>query len=138
MNYQRGVQFQRGRGFGSILSGLFRTVFPILKNIMKSPVTKKILTSAKNSAIDAGIGLASDVLSGSNVKKSIKNRSVGVVQKIGSIIKKEVSNKKPNITPPKNKTPKKSKKRGLGRKKPVQNTKRLKFEDVFDEEDEQD
>lgn len=72
---QRG-SLQRGRGIGSTLRSIFHGVFPAMKSmgrkLWESPVTKGILNSAKNSAIEAGINVVSDTLKGKNVGESLK------------------------------------------------------------------
>lgn len=42
------------------------------RKLWESPVTKRILNTAKNSAIEAGINVATDTLKGRNVGESLK------------------------------------------------------------------
>jgi hypothetical protein len=72
---QRG-DIQRGRGIGSTLSSMFKGVIPAMKlmghKLLESPITQKILKTAKRSAIDAGLNVAKDTLQGKNLKESLK------------------------------------------------------------------
>ena len=61
----RGTQIQRGYGLGNILGGLFRTALPILKQGAKG-LGKEVLRT--------GAEIASDALSGPNVKTAAKTR----------------------------------------------------------------
>jgi hypothetical protein len=61
-----GVENQKGHGLGSILGSLFRSATPLLKSIGKK-VGKQVLHS--------GLQVADDVLSGSNLKQSLKRRA---------------------------------------------------------------
>ena len=61
-----GASFQRGHGLGSLFGGLVRMAMPLLK------------TGAKRlgkEALKAGVGVAGDVLSGQNVKTSMKRHA---------------------------------------------------------------
>ena len=62
-----GVSVQRGHGLGSILGGLFRSAMPVLKKVGKA-VGKQVVRS--------GLDVASDVVSGTNVKESLKRRAL--------------------------------------------------------------
>jgi hypothetical protein len=91
MDYHRGRYIQRGRGFGSILSSFFRTVLPVVKSIgssiIKSPITKQVLSTARNSAIDAGLNIAADALSGENVGDSLQKHAGTVAQNIAQTVR---------------------------------------------------
>jgi hypothetical protein len=65
-----GQRIQRGHGIGSIFSGLFRTVFPILKKV--APVIGR-------KALQTGIQIASDVADGRSFKDAAKSRVMGVI-----------------------------------------------------------
>lgn len=71
-----GVPYQRGSGLGSIFRGLFRFLWPAVKNIGKS---------AGREALQAGAEIASDVLKGENIKRSAKRRGK---QALGRTIRK--------------------------------------------------
>ena len=59
-----GARMQRGHGIGSIFSGLFRSIFPVLKKV--APVIGK-------KAQQTGIDIVSDVAAGQSLKESAKN-----------------------------------------------------------------
>lgn len=61
----KGAPYQRGHGIGSFLGGLFRSVFPLLKNGAK--VFGK-------EALNAGVGLLGDLVGAQPLDESIKNR----------------------------------------------------------------
>jgi hypothetical protein len=71
----RGPYIQRGRGIGSSLTAMFKGAIPALKlfgeKIIQSPVTKEIVNTAKRSALDAGLNVASDLLKGKKIKQSV-------------------------------------------------------------------
>jgi hypothetical protein len=71
----RGPYIQRGRGIGSSLTAMFKGAIPALKlfgeKIIQSPVTKEIVKTAKRSALDAGLNVASDLLKGKKIKQSV-------------------------------------------------------------------
>lgn len=60
-----GRKYQRGHGIGNMLSGLMKSAIPLLKKSGKS-VGKHLLS--------AGMNIATDVLSGKNIKESSKKR----------------------------------------------------------------
>lgn len=62
-----GSRHQRGHGLGNILSSLFKSAAPVLK---------RGLTSLGKSALQTGISIAGDVLSGKDAKESAKSRAV--------------------------------------------------------------
>ena len=60
-----GARMQRGHGIGSLFSGLFRSIFPMLKKV--APVIGK-------KALQTGIDIVSDVAAGQSLKESAKSR----------------------------------------------------------------
>lgn len=71
MFYHRGHELQRGRGFGSILKGLYRRIVPIAKKginigkrILKSDYVKHLSNSAASAGAEALKNVAYDYLSG--------------------------------------------------------------------------
>ncbi len=82
--YYVGQQFQRGTGIGSFFKGLFRSIFPIFKSVGKE---------AAKQALTAGVGVASDYLSGADVKQSLRKRgrqAVGnTLENSGTYIKEQ-------------------------------------------------
>ena len=71
----RGPYIQRGQGFGSSLSAMFKGVIPALKlfgeKIVQSPITKEIINTGKRSLVDASLNVADDFLKGKKIKPSI-------------------------------------------------------------------
>lgn len=61
----RGVPYQRGHGIGSFLGGLFRSCLPLLSSGAKA-IGKE--------ALNAGVGLLSDMVSARPMEESIKSR----------------------------------------------------------------
>ena len=64
--YFAGARVQRGRGFGSLFSGLLRSVAPLIR---RGDV------ALGNRALTTGAPIASDVVAGQNVKKAAKRRA---------------------------------------------------------------
>jgi hypothetical protein len=76
-----GSRMQRGHGIGSIFSGLFRTIFPILKRV--APVIGR-------KALQTGIQIASDVAGGQSFGDSAKARVMNVIEEgINKIVPSE-------------------------------------------------
>lgn len=65
MNVFRGRRSQRGHGIGGVLKGLFRSAMPLIKKGAKS--LGKI-------ALETGVQVANDVMSGKKFKSSLKTR----------------------------------------------------------------
>lgn len=65
-NFYRGAHFQKGRGIGSFLGGLFRSAFPLFKAGARA-VGKE--------AWKAGLGVLSDHADDKDLKQSIKRRA---------------------------------------------------------------
>ena len=64
--YYTGARVQRGHGFGSLFSGLLRSVAPLIK--------RGALALGKR-ALTTGAQIAGDVVSGQNIKKATKRRA---------------------------------------------------------------
>ena len=58
----------KGRGLGSVLSGLLRTAVPLLKKGGKALLKE---------GVRSGLGVAQDILSGKNIKSALKGRAKG-------------------------------------------------------------
>jgi hypothetical protein len=71
----RGPFIQRGRGIGSTLSAVFKDVVPAVKvmgqKVVDSPITQKVVKTAKRSALEAGLNVATDVLEGRDFEESL-------------------------------------------------------------------
>ena len=65
MPVYHGSQMQRGHGLGSVLSGLFRNVWPLIRNDLRS---------LGKQALKTGVNVANDVVAGSSFKDSARNR----------------------------------------------------------------
>ena len=63
--YRGSTGLQRGYGLGGLLGGLFRSAIPILK---------KGVMAVGREALQSGIDIAQDVMSGQNVKTATKRR----------------------------------------------------------------
>ena len=129
MSYHRGPIIQRGKGLGSLLSSLFRKVVPAItsigKSIIKSPVAKNVLSAAKDAAIDAGLNLASDVVSGKNLKSSL-NENIGRARiTIGDSLRPRQGKKRSTV-----KRARSTVSKQRGKKK---NIKKRKTQDIFDD-----
>ena len=66
MTFFQGSQHQRGSGIGSLFGGLLRAVMPMAKTALKT---------VGREALRAGIGVASDALSGQDVGQAIQERA---------------------------------------------------------------
>ena len=95
-----GQRYQRGHGIGQVLGGLFkRFVVPLVAPYAKN-IGKKILGNVAKT----GMQVVGDVMSGRNVKDSLKHRGLsGIKRTVGDVI----SQKPP---PPKKTDQKKEKK----------------------------
>lgn len=77
MNFHQGPRYMRGRGLGSLFSGLFRSLRPIAstalnagKKFLTSDFAKNLGNEALSMGTDALKSIAADVLEG---KKSLKD-----------------------------------------------------------------
>ena len=92
----QGVQYQEGYGIGNILGGLFRSALPLIKSAGKR-LGKEVLTAGKD--------VLGDVLSGKNIKSSLKRRGIERVQNMLETNIAPVAPKKPRLkTKSRNKT----------------------------------
>ena len=64
--YFTGARVQRGHGFGSLFSGLLRSVAPLIK--------RGVLALGKR-ALTTGVQIAGDVVVGQHIKKATKRRA---------------------------------------------------------------
>ena len=81
MNYHIGARYQRGRGIGSLFSGLIRGFAPIARmglNFGKRVITSDLAKNIAGQALDSGkkmaLNMAADLLEGRNVKESAQNQ----------------------------------------------------------------
>lgn len=94
MNYHSGLRFQRGRGFGSFFSGLFRGLKPLAqmglsagKRFLSSDLAKNIGSSALEMGKEALTNLAVDALEGKNVNESAQQQLEQAKSKIAKTLK---------------------------------------------------
>lgn len=71
----RGPMVQRGHGLGSLFRGLVRTVLPVVKQVARKPIVKKLAKTA----LKTGVRSLQDVMAGESVgtavKKNVKQSS---------------------------------------------------------------
>lgn len=108
MYFHQGADFQRGRGFGSLFSGLFRSLVPIAKaganigrRVLKSDFVRNLSSQALNVGKDMVKNIAADVIEGKNFQESAENninyakkniaealRGSGIIHDSGNILGK--------------------------------------------------
>ena len=123
--FHRGPYVQRGRGFGSLFSSLFRYAVPALKTlggkIMNSSITRNVGKTLANSAMQGGLSLAADGLAGKNVGESFSKNIEKARQDVASTLRKEAVSRRPpakrkRMPPPRKPVLKQAKKQGQPRK----------------------
>jgi len=77
MNYHIGARYQKGRGIGSLFSGLMRGFSPLAqmglsfgKKLINSDLAKSITGTALDTGKKLALNMAADLLEGKNVKDS--------------------------------------------------------------------
>lgn len=110
--YKSSYRRQRGAGLGGILGTIARRLIPIAKNILWPAAKKYVLPHAT----DAARQVAGDIISGRNVKESVKEHGIHALKGIGGrIISQSGSGRRRRSIKPKKRkstsSPKKSKKR---------------------------
>lgn len=87
----RGPYIQRGRGLGNIFASFFRAVLPAMKNVgksvLKSSLTKDVLKTAREGALNAGINLMADTITGDNVVDNLKRNVAITRQEVGNKVR---------------------------------------------------
>lgn len=87
----RGPYLQRGRGIGSFLSSLFRSVVPVLKtvgtNVLKSGLVKDVGRTLADSAVKGGLRLATTALDGGSLKESFGSSVSDAKRAVSQVIK---------------------------------------------------
>lgn len=67
---------------------MFKGVVPALQmwgqSLYASPLTKQVLETAKRTALEAGLNVASDTLAGKNVKDSLRGNALTAKQKVSA------------------------------------------------------
>ena len=75
IRFSGGERYQRGRGIGGLLrlaKGLFKPAIESIGRVMRSNTGQAIGNALKNQAIDTAKNLATDVLTGNNLKEGVK------------------------------------------------------------------
>ena len=75
IRFSGGERFQRGRGIGGLLrlaKGLFKPAIESIGRAVRSNTGQAIGNALKNQAIDTAKNLATDVLTGSNLREGVK------------------------------------------------------------------
>lgn len=103
MHFHSGPRFQRGRGIGSIFSGLMRAFRPIAtmglnagKKFLKSDLAKNIGSTVTQMGSDALRNVAVDVLEGKSLKDSAKDQLEMAKNKIAETLRGRGRSKRKN------------------------------------------
>lgn len=85
---------QKGRGLGSILSGLFRSIAPVAKlglsygkKLISSPLAQKLGSTAMEAAKKSAANIAADVIAGNNLKQSAQRELKDAKEKIATTLR---------------------------------------------------
>lgn len=98
-----GAPVQRGAGLGNILGGIGRTIIPLLKSGGKALLRQ---------GLNTGFSVARDILTGKNIKRSVKRRAKEATGKLLEAASTSV------LTPIKRKTKRpKAQKRGVKKRR---------------------
>lgn len=94
MNFHTGVRIQRGRGIGSLFSGLFKGFMPLArmgvqagKKLLSSDLVKNIGRSALEGGKTILKDVAADLLEGNSVKENAQKNLDDARKKIASTIR---------------------------------------------------
>lgn len=105
---------QRGGGIGSFLANIAKKIIPFLfktgKAIASTGVGQRVISAAKDSAVNGGLNLVQDVLKGGNVKDSISTGLREAKKSVLSALKPRKPAKKRRYVPYKTHPAKKKKK----------------------------
>lgn len=119
-----GTRYQRGYGLGALISGLFKSIVPMIgRNVV--PLLKSGAKAIGKHAIKAGSNVIQDALKGQSLKSSLRKRAGEELGNlVGSAVKK-VSSDKANTVNRRSANKTKSKKK----KKPATSRRQR---DIFD------
>lgn len=118
MLLQRRRNVQVGRGLGSVLTSVFRTLSPYAKTLLNfgrriftSKPGRAIVKTAQQSAVESGLKVVDDVIKGKNVKASLKENVKAVAKNVGSSTLTQVKKMVDSVegSPSSRKRPKKKK-----------------------------
>lgn len=94
MNYHSGLRNQRGAGFTSLFSGLFKALRPLAsmgfsagKKFLESDIAKKIGSTALDVGKNALTNIATDFLEGVDLKESAQKQLNEAKSKISKVLK---------------------------------------------------
>ena len=89
MNFHSGLRYQRGRGFGSLFSGLLRGFAPLArlgfsagKKLLSSDLVKNVTSSALDSGKQALKNITADLLEGKDIAQTAKQELFDAKKKI--------------------------------------------------------
>jgi len=101
MRFHQGAELQRGRGFGSLFSGLFRSFMPIAKvginagkRILQSDYMKSLGSKALDVGKDMVKNIAANVIAGDSISNAASNEMNIAKKKIGEAIRGSGSRKR--------------------------------------------
>lgn len=104
MRFHQGVELQRGRGFGSLFSGLIRSFIPIAKaglnagkRVLQSDFARNLSSKALDVGKDMVKNIAADVISGESFSKSISGQADIAKKKISEAIRGSGKRKRKKI-----------------------------------------
>lgn len=107
MNYQyhSGYRLQKGKGLGSMFSGLFRSLKPLAtmglavgKKFLSSDLVKNIASGATSFAKDAAKNVIVDVLAGKSLGESAGEQLTKAKDLISQTLRGEETSKKDTVT----------------------------------------
>ena len=114
MNFHSGLRYQRGRGFGSLFSGLIKGFTPLAKlgfsagkKLLSSDFAKNLMNTATQSGKQALKNIAVDLLEGKDIVSTAKEELIDARKQIANTLKG--SGRKRKYTPRKYKPAKKKK-----------------------------
>lgn len=94
MQFHQGPYIQRGRGIGSLFSGLFRSLKPLAsmglkvgKKILNSDIAKKVGSTALDFGKEALTNVAVDLLEGKNFKDSANEQLAEAKARLAQTLK---------------------------------------------------
>lgn len=106
MHFHSGLRFQRGRGIGSIFSGLIRAFRPIAtmglnagKKFLSTDLAKNIGSTVTQMGTDALKNVAVDIMEGKSLKESAKNQLDMAKSKIAETLRGRGRLKRKKSTP---------------------------------------
>ena len=94
MNFHSGLRYQRGRGFGSLFSGLLRGFAPLArlgfsagKKLLSSDLVKNVTSSALDSGKQALKNITADLLEGKDIAQAAKQELLDEKKKIAGTLR---------------------------------------------------